>query len=159
MSWQNKEINWEKTEHPWDGFGDPGKSAHVDQDLDAKVLAIWRRQELGEIVEKIMDAASAAAEYTDDPELASGFALAIAAVNLFPLHLKVIKEDEHATAFLKLLHDDNEGNQYFLKSELKITRELDWLVSYFLQCGVLTEQSDRFIVNGRVLNRAHIRSD
>ena len=159
MSWENQILVWEETNHSWDRFGEVASAPVFDDDsLHAKPVAIWKQQNLSEIIKNITDAASNGLDYIQDPDSFSGFLLAVSALNLFPLHIKIVKEDKHADKFLELIHEEENGEEFFLTSELEKSPEIDHLIEYFVKNGLLSIDNDRLIIQGRVPNRAFLKS-
>lgn len=152
--WKELEIFWQESDHPWNEFGSETAPPHEDDDsLHARGLVVWRKTTLAEFVEKIVGAVDATNKYLDDKNLLTGFTLAFVVANLFPLHLKIVKEDAVADKFLSLIQREK-GQQFILKKDLGEGDSLNSLVAYFVQNSLLTDAHDRFVVNGRVLNRA-----
>ncbi len=159
MNWKDAIITWEETEHPLDAFGvvtDAPSPDFDDDPLYARPLAIWRNQSLEEIVEKTADAAAEGFEHVNDPESASGFVLAVVVLNLIPVHVKIVHENEHAFRFLELLKSDD-AEDYFLRSDLDNTPEIKHLIEYFLKHDLLRADGDKLVVQGRVLKAAFLK--
>lgn len=154
--WQDKKIIWEQTDHAWDAFGIETSITFNDDPAYAKVLATWKKQTLGGFVKNITEAFIALYGFTESQNLTTSLTLALAGANLFPVHLKYIKEDKQAEQFLTMLHENEEGDQYFLRSELDKVGDISDLIDYFIQNNLLVQSSDRLVVQGKVLNRAHI---
>lgn len=157
--WQDKEVIWEQTDHAWDAFGTETILSFDDDPAYARVLAIWKRQTLGDFVKKITVAFMAIYRFAEDQNLTTSFVLALAAANLFPVNLKYIKDDKQAEQFLEMLQEDEEGDQYFLRSELEKVGDISDLIDYFIQNNLIVQRDDRLVVQGKVLNRAHIKQD
>jgi len=157
--WQDKEIIWQQTDHAWDAFGTETTLRFYDDPAYARVLATWKKQTLGDFVEKVTTAFMAIYGFAEDQNLITSLALVLAGVNLFPVHLKYIKEDKQAEQFLALLHENEEGDQYFLRSELEKVGDISALIDYFIQNNLLVQSGDRLVVQGKVLNRAHMKQD
>ena len=156
--WANETILWEDSEHPWNQFGAETSAPDTDDNtLHAKGLIIWKKSTFSDFVEKILAAFDATNEYLEDINIITGFSLVVTTANLFPLHLKIVKEDEAAEKFLSLLHSEK-GQQFFLKNELDSLNSLNELIAYFIQKSLLTDANDRYIINGKVLNRSHIKN-
>lgn len=154
--WQDKELIWQQTNHAWDGFGTETSLDFDDDPMYAKVLATWKKQTLGEFVKRLTTAFVSLYRFSEDQNLITSLALALAGANLIPVHLKFVKEDEQAEKFLALLHEDSEGEQYFFRSELEAAGGISSLIDYFIQQNLLVQMGERLIVQGKVLNRAHI---
>ena len=159
MSWQEQTLVWEQSQHSWSDFGitTPSPPKFDDDTLHAKPLVVWKEQSLGEIIKKISDAISAGVETIQDPDSFSGFLLAVAAINLFPLHIKIVWEDEHARLFLDLLHEED-GFEFLLKSELETVPDIEHLIKYFEKNKIVKTLGDRIVIQGKVLNRAFLKS-
>ncbi len=157
--WQDKEIIWEQTDHAWDAFGVETSLSFDDDPAYAKVLATWKKQTLGDFVKNITEAFMALYCFAEDQNLITSLALALAGANLFPVHLKYIKEDRQAEQFLTMLHEDEEGDQYFLRRELEKVGDISVLIDYFIQNNLLVQRNARLVVQGKVLNRAHIKQN
>jgi len=90
----------------------------------------------------------------------TGFALSIATISLFPFKVKIIKDDEVASKFLSLIKREK-AQHYILKedfenSEFSKVESLKLLINNFVENDVLIDMPDRYIINGKVLNRAHL---
>lgn len=158
MSWKKQILIWESTEHSWDEFGIKTVAPEFDHDpLHAKPLVIWKELSLGEVVKRVADAASNGIDYIQDPDAFAGFLLAVSALNLFPLHIKIVEEDEHANKFIRLVHDEN-GEEFFLASDIEASPELEHLVKYFVEKGLLVHANEKLIIQGKVLNRAFLKN-
>ncbi|OMH28077.1 hypothetical protein [Motiliproteus sp. MSK22-1] len=162
--WNEEVVLWQESDHVWNEFGIKTEAPDEDDDfLYAKGIVIWRKLSFGELVERILTAFDATNSFVEDKNILSGIALAITTVNLFPLHLKMIKEDKIANQFLSLIKK-KDGEHYLLKKEIK---ECDFgsldsfneLISYFVDKSLLNEKDNRFVVNGRVLNGAHLQDN
>ena len=155
--WQNEVIVWERTEHPWDEFGTETSINVADDPLYAKLLVTWKKQTLGDFVKKLTVTVIGASRFAGDPNIATGLTLALTAINLFPVNLKLVKEDKYANKFLELLHEDDNGHQYFDRKEIEEVEEINTLLDYFIEQNILKEKGNQFVVNGRVLTKAHIK--
>lgn len=155
--WQDEVVIWETTEHEWDGFGYETKVNFDDDPMYAKLLATWKKQTLGAFVRNLTTVFVSANKYIEDQNIVTGLALVLTALNLFPVNLKLIWDDEHAQKFLKLLHEDEAGDQYFYRKELESVGEIQDLIQYFISKNILSNDGDRLVIKGKVLNRAHIK--
>lgn len=155
--WENEVILWEKTEHSWNNFGTETSINVADDPLYAKFLVTWKKQTLGEFIKKLTMTAIGVTRFAEDQNIATGLTLAMTAINLFPVNLKLVKEDEYANKFLELLHEDEGGQQYFDRKEIEDVGEVSSLIDYFIEQKIIKEKGNQLIVNGRVLNRAHIQ--
>lgn len=156
--WKNKVILWEETDHEWSSFGTESLEPELQIDpLYAKGLFVWKEVTLGEFVEKGIEAIEATNECFEDINIATGFFLAVATINLFPVHIKIVKEDKYADKFLSLLKIDEQGKQFFIKKELLAHQDLDTLVKYFIENNLISEEGEKLFIKGKVLNRAHIK--
>jgi len=158
--WKDRILIWEETPHVWNNFGIETSSNVKDDDLYARGIVIWKKTTLGEFIDKTVSAFDSASECINDQSILTGFMLVITAANLFPFHIKVVKDDEVAEKFLSILRKNN-IEQYILKKDLKESefghlKSLGLLVSDLVKKGILIDSENRFIVNGKVLNNAHI---
>ncbi|MGA4604215.1 hypothetical protein [Pseudoalteromonas maricaloris] len=160
MMWKNQVLCWEETKHSWDDLGNDVTYNPIEKDdpLYAKVLVTWKEQTLEKLISGIIKSALAgykASEKIESIEMLTGFTLAVSAINLFPFNLKIIKQDEYADKYLSLINEDESGEQFLLKSDVDF--EIDFIIDYFMECGVMKEVDDRYFINGRVLNRSHLK--
>lgn len=156
--WQDKEIIWQQTNHAWDNFGTETKVNFDDDPSYAKVLATWKKQSLGDFVKKITAAFLSIYRFAEDQNAITSLALVLAGANLFPVHLKIVQEDKQAEQFLALLHENDDGDQYFIRSELETVSNVAPLIDYFIEQNLLLQKDGNLIVQGKVLNRAHIKN-
>lgn len=161
--WKDEILVWEETDHAWDGFGVISSYAPEDDDLHAKGLVIWKKATLEDFIDKSVSLFDSASDFIDDKEILTAFMLVVSAASLFPFRLKIVKEDEVAEKFLSILNRDG-SKQYILKkdlgdSEFGHLESLNLLIADLVNNGVLTDVNDRFIINGKVLNRSHITND
>lgn len=154
--WQDLEIVWQKTNHDWDCFGEETTIYFDDDPLYATVLTTWKKQTLGDFIRKVAGAVVSAYRLLEEQNTINALALVIAGANLFPLNLKLIKDDQQAAQFLNLLHEDDEGEQFFIRSEIENMGNLTPLIDYFIKESLLIQKGDLLIVQGKVLNRVHI---
>lgn len=155
--WKDEIILWQDTEHHWNSFGTQSSAPELlSAPLYAKGLVIWKQTTLGELVKKGIESFEVTTEFLSDTNIITGFFLAVTAINLFPFHIKVVKEDEHADAFISLLHTDDEGRQFFIKNELTFHKDIKNLIEYFVKNELLIDENEKLFVKGKVLNRAHI---
>lgn len=159
--WKNQVLVWENTEHAWNNFGE-NTILEIDNedDLYAKGLVTWKKTTLGDFIKNLVAFAGITEEFIKDQNLLTGFAVAIAAAALFPFNLSIIKDDNDANQFISLLHREKD-NQYILKSEFKNSnfgdlKSINTLISNLIADNVLLDLEDRYIVNGKVLNGAHL---
>lgn len=155
--WQDLVLVWEDSEHPWNEFGNI-VSAPVNEDdpLFGKPLVVWKGQTVGNFISNILAAFMAADAFEQGHDTALGISLVIAAANLFPVEIKWISEDKHAAQFLALMKE-HQGEQYFLKKDLETFPEIAPLIQNFVDTGLLSDRSDRYVILGKVLSRAHIQ--
>lgn len=156
--WQDKILIWQSTDHSWDDFGEKTQIDDSDDDdpLYAKVLTTWKKIELVDFIKRILVAASSAYKFNEEPSITTSFALVVAALNLFPLDIKYVKEDELAKKFLELIHETDDGDEYFLQQELNQYIEIKPLIDYFTAKNLLKRTGDKIIIQGKVLNRSHL---
>ena len=158
--WKNEIIIWEQTKHDWNDFGNRIEVNFDDDPMYAKVLAIWKEQTLGEFIKMIGTFFVNSNRFMEDQNITSGLILALTIINLLPINLKLVWDDEHAEQFLRLLHeDDDTGDQYFIKDDLLSVGDIDFLIEYFISQNILEEIENRLIVKGKVLNRVHLRQN
>jgi len=96
----------------------------------------------------------AACGFAVDANLASAFALTVSVANLFPIHLKLLRDDELARRFVNMLHQDEDGREYFVESELDDDPALRKLVDFYVDGKILQRDSGRLYVLGSVLKQA-----
>lgn len=160
--WEEKIIVWEKTNHLWDDLGDISSYTpdNNDDPMYAKLLLTWKQQTLGGLVRGVLKAIKGglkASKFIEDDSFLIGFTLILVVTNLFPMDLNLIQDDDKAEVFLKLLKEDEEGVQYFIREELNNYGEISFIIDYFLEREILEELGNKLIVKGRVLNRVHIK--
>lgn len=159
--WKNQVLVWEDTEHAWNSFGESASiEIENDDDLYAKGLVTWKKTTLGDFIKNLVAFAGTTEEFIKDQNILTGFAVAIAAAALFPFNISIIKDDTDANQFISLLHREKD-NQYILKSELINSnfgdlKSINVLISNLIDDHVLLDLEDRYIVNGKVLNGAHL---
>lgn len=159
--WKNEILVWEETSHKWNDFGNVTTIDNVENhDLYAKGLVIWRKSTLLDFVTKITATLEAGNEFIEDKTILTGFALTIATISLFPFKVKIIKDDEVANKFLSLIKREK-AQHYILKEDLKNSEfgkieSLKLLINNFIENDVLTDIDDRYVINGKVLNGAHL---
>lgn len=159
MSWNDKVIVWEETEHEWDQFGEISEAPFQDiENLNAKTLIVWKELTLSTLVKDISKVCKALYKFSENPDWLEGFVLAVTSLNLIPLNINLIWKDEHAKQFLDLLHKDK-GEQYFIRADFSKFQDIEYLLEYYIERGILIECEDRLYVQGRVLNRSHIKEN
>jgi len=161
--WKNEVLVWENTEHKWNDFGTVSTFEDTETDLYAKGVVVWKKSTLSEFITKVVATLEAGNEFIEDKTLLTGFALTVATISLFPFKIKIIKDDEVANKFLSLIKREK-AQHYILKedfenSEFGKIESLKLLIDNFIENGVLTDASDRYIINGKVLNGAHLLED
>ncbi len=158
--WRERVLVWEDCSHDWNKFGVKTDLSNFDDDLYAKGLIIWRKISLGDFIDRIIAVFDASNDYIDDKGILSGVVLAISAVSLFPFNIKIIKDDEVASQFLSLIHREK-AEHFILKKEFEESvfgkkESLKLLINNFVKNGILIDDGTKYIINGKVLNRAHI---
>ena len=158
--WQDKVLLWEETSHDWNTIGEITDPPKTDDDLYAKGLIIWRRATLSEFIERVFSVFDATGEYIEDKSILTGFLLAVTAVSLFPFQVKIIKDDDVANKFLSLIQREK-AQHYIIKKELEESdfgkmESLKLLIDNLIKNGALLDVDDKYIINGKVLNGAHL---
>ena len=159
--WKNEVLVWEETTHKWNEFGIVTTFKDSDDnDLYAKGVIIWKKATLFDFITKVVATFETGNEFIEDKTILTGFALSIATVSLFPFKVKIIKDDEVASKFLSLIKREK-SQHYILKedfenSEFSKIESLKLLINNFVENDVLIDMSDRYIISGKVLNRAHL---
>jgi len=157
-TWRNQTLIWEEMAHPFDEFGLVVDYKPTDDDpLYATRLFIWREQNLDTLTNSIIDIVSNSADFIDSPEFLAGATVAILAVSHFPLQIAVIEDDEYAQQFLSMVQKIR-GVHFILKEDVKKYPELNPLMKYFIEIGILQEEDEQYVFAGKVLNRAHIKN-
>lgn len=161
MNWKNKVLVWESTEHEWNNFGEITSLKIEDEDdLYVRGIVTWKKTTIGDFITKVIALAGSTEEFFKEQNILSGFAVVITAASLFPFNINIIKDDNDANKFLSLLHRDKE-NQYILKAEFKNSdfgdlKSINILISSLVSNNVLLDIDDRYIINGKILNGAHL---
>lgn len=162
--WKNEVLVWEDTTHKWNEFGTVTTvEDYENNDLYAKGIIIWKKSTLWDFVTKIVATFEVGNEFIEDKTILTGFALSIATVSLFPFKIKIIKDDEIANKFLSLIK--REKAQYFIlkkdfeNSEFGEIESLKLLINDFVENDILLDVTDRYIINGKVLNGSHLLED
>jgi len=157
MSWRDIELIWSDTEHEWNELGTIISSVELgDDEFYAKNVYIWRGVDMGKFVDEGVSLIQNLGEFSQSPSVVAGLFITVASLNLFPVFIERIQEDEHAEQFLKLVKK-YEGQHYFLESELSKFPEIDYLIDHFIQLKLLRRSEEKLIVEGKVLNRVHVR--
>jgi len=157
MSIHEMQLVWESTNHPFDNYG------HVTNDpliiggeFDAKTLVIWKKRPFIEFVLQGVELAGAVIDFLSTKDPIKGFALVVNVISIIPLNVKIIENDKDAEEFLRLLNEDDDGKEYFLKSDLDRYPEIAKLVSFYEKNGIIIKKEKKYYINGYILNRAFI---
>ena len=159
--WQDKVVIWEETDYIWDNFGETTSAPNIDEDdLYAKGIIIWKQTTLKDFIENSLSIIESIQDYSEDKNILTSVMLVFAVANLFPFHIKIIQDDDIANNFLSLLHKEK-GEQYILKKEFQDSdfgsmESLKLLIDSLIDNDILTETSDKYVINGTVLNGVHI---
>jgi len=158
MSWREIELVWTETEHEWNNLGHVVKNVDLpDDDFYAKNVYIWKGVELGNVVDETVATVQNAIDFIDNPELLIGFALTVSALNLFPVYVKRIEEDDDAEKFLSLVKKVK-GQYFFIASELAEHLDIKYLIEHFIKLKILKRDGNKLVVQGKILNRVHIKN-
>ena len=159
--WQDKVLMWEDTSsHIWNSFGDETTPLNSDEELYVKGILIWRKTTLREFVEKAITLFDTTQKYLEDKNILSSVMLVITIISLFPFSVKIVKDDDVANKFLSLINRDKE-HQYILKydfekSDFAKIESLNLLILDLIKNDILIDTHDKYIINGKVLNEAHL---
>jgi len=157
--WKNKTIIWVETKHQWDLFGKEVSKSDVDIDMeqfDAKGIYIWKSKKLDEFIDDGISLFERNYDVFIDPNIVSGFFVAISVICLAPLEVKIIQDDDQAKQFLNLVIKEK-GQHYLLESELNRFPKIESLIEHFIDLKLLARKDDKLIVQGKILNRVHIK--
>ena len=155
--WKNKKLIWVKTNHQWDLFGKEISKSDIDiEQFDAKGIYIWKSKKLNEFIDDGISLFERNYDTFIDPNIVSGFFVAISIICLAPLEVKIIEDDEQAKQFLNLVKK-KKGQHYLLESDLKKFPEIESLIEHFIELKLLVRENDKLIVQGKILNRVHIK--
>jgi len=150
-----RRVRWIGDGTMFDQWGEAYRAPAAASDvMDARGIVVWRETSLGEIRKKAVEVAVAACGFAVDANLASAFALTVSVANLFPIHLKLLRDDELARRFVNMLHQDEDGREYFVESELDDDPALRKLVDFYVDGKILQRDSGRLYVLGSVLKQA-----
>jgi len=158
--WEKEILIWEDTPHAWNNFGSETKFSDHSNEIYAQGIIIWKKTTLEDFINKGIALFDRYSAYSSDKSILNGFLLSITAISLFPFHVKIIKENDVANMFLSII-DRTGAEQYIFKKDLESNefsklKSLSLLIIDLVNKGVLIEKKDRFTINGKVLNRAHI---
>lgn len=162
--WQNEVLVWQSTEdHDWNNFGEEATDmVSYDNPAYAGVMVFWRSRTMSDFVQSVIDGfivSTKAHVIINNEHVIYVFTLFTIFKNLIPTKLYLIKDDEKIEKFIDLLHTDDEGNEFFLTSELKENKELSGIVSYLTENNLLVIKdinSEKLFINGKVLAKAHL---
>lgn len=155
--WKNKVITWVETDHQWDSFGEAFSNTGIGlENFDAKGIYIWKKKKLDEFIDDGISLFEHINDVFIDPNIVSGFFIAISVVCLAPLEVKIIQDDEQAMQFLNLVIKEK-GQHYLLESELKKFPQIETLIEHFIDLKLLVREGGKLIVQGKILNRVHIK--
>lgn len=155
--WKNKTIVWLDTDHQWNEFGTEISDTKISADtFDAKGIYIWKSKELDEFIEDGISLFESLNDTITDPNMTSGFFLVVSVLCLLPLDRQIIESDEDAKQFLSLVYKEK-GEHYLLESELDKFPQLDCLIEHFIDLKLLARENDKLVVQGKILNRVHIK--
>ncbi len=150
-----KILIWEDTNHTWNNFGEITTEIPSEEvSIDAKLIATWRKSTVREFVEKVVEAITEAVSLSTSDTKIDTFISLVSLINILPLDLKLVWNDDEANLFIALIHDDM-GSQFLYKKDIEnYGKEIEKIIQYFLDNGIFLEEHDRYIINGSVLNKA-----
>lgn len=164
--WQNQVLVWQSTEdHAWNNFGNEATDIiSYDDPAYAGILVFWKSQTLSSFMDSVIYGFviyNRAPEIINNEHLIYLFTLFVVFKNLIPTKWYLLK-DEKIEKFIELLYSDDEGNEFFLISELNKNEELSEIIHYLTENNLLAIRdinSDKLFINGKVLAKAHLWSE
>ncbi len=159
MDLKSIEFGWVETPHDWNAFGASTTTPNLeDAPLHATALVTWKKVTLFDFVGRVATTVFGVKRFTEEQSLLTGAILAFSVVNLMPLNIKIVMDDAYAAQFLSLVKETEDGEQFFLRSDLAKFPQLEPLIEYYLDKNVFAERDRKLIVRGKVLNRARLWS-
>lgn len=159
--WKNEVLIWEDSPNIiWNNFGEiTGEDFNNDNDLYVQGVVVWRKITLGDFVEKAIDFLESGKEFLEDRNIVTGAMLTISVINLLPLHLEIIKDDDVANEFLQLVKREDARHYIlkkdFLENEFSKVEALNILISKLVENELLEETTDKYYMNGKILKSIH----
>jgi len=157
------EIIWEDTNHEWNIFGEKIDEELIkteyQKELEAKAIAIWRKVSLEEFIKKVIESIIAILELRNSNTIIEDFISAIILLNLIPLDIKIVFNDNEANLFLDMLKYENGEDFIYKKDLIKYEKDLKRIIEYFKDKNLIEERDDKYIIKGSVLNKVFIKSE
>lgn len=153
---EQADLFWIAADHEWDDFGTTTEIPPEleDDDLYARPLVIWKKISFIDFVQRLVRFAYKAEKFGSNPDVIFGAALAISALNLFPMSIKIVMENEHAAAFVNLICESDDGDQYLREDDLEDFPEVSPLIDFYVQKKLLLRKDGCLFVQGKVLRSA-----
>ena len=159
MDLKSIEFGWIETPHEWDGFGSNTTAPNLpDNPMYASAVVTWKKVTLFDFVSRVATTVFGVKRFSEEQSLLTGAILAFSVVNLLPLNVKIIMDDAYAVQFLDLIKETEDGEQFFLRSDLEEFPQLEPLITYYLDKNIFAERDSKLIVRGKVLKRARLWS-